>query len=60
MAEMEIKVRILDMPAFDLFKEAAPAWMKKITQPGYEASQEEKELFGAIMALAEGHDKMEA
>ena len=53
MAELNVKIRVLDLPAFDLFKKAAPAWCEYVTRPEYEASQVEKELVGAIMEIAE-------
>ena len=55
MGEMTVKIKVLDLPAFDLFKVAAPAWMKQVTEPGYTATKEEAELFGAIMEIAESN-----
>ena len=53
MAKMEIKVKIVDLPQFGLLLSAAPAWLKQVTQPDYEASKAEKDLFGAILAISE-------
>mgnify|MGYP003635569991 FL=1 len=57
MVEMIVKIRVMDLPAFDLFKLAAPAWMKQVTEPDYKATKEEAELFGAIMEIAESNSE---
>lgn len=56
MAEMVAKIKITDLPAFDLFRQAAPAWMKQVTQADYKATEAERNLFGAIMTIVEAEE----
>jgi hypothetical protein len=53
MAEMNVSIKVTDLEQFNLFKKAAPAWLEMVAHPDYQASQTEKDLFGAIMSLAE-------